>query len=357
MRSYGSKLRTIHHIPSKLATSHTQKQLQVQELSQQSPDHSNLFRVKDLVVALDAQIGTGSFGDVWKGTRSGSPCAVKVLRGVSLFLPLHGNVEGERRKRFERECMFLERLKHPNIVRYLQKYIHPETGTTMLVMELMDENLSTFLERHRKTPGMRLSECIQMKICKNVARALKYLHANRLVHRDLSSNNILLSTQIVSCKHICVKVSDFGISRLIDSERFDKTLSTLAPGTKGYMPPESWISHRKYDEKFDIFSFGVLIVQVITMLPPNPSDRVNSSIKIVPEVKRRKDHLQQIEGHKMQDVVSRCLQDDTTIRPTASKIYRILRQLLVPCSCLYYHATNRFGFHTVTPNSLHWLSS
>ena len=172
----------------------------------------------------------------------------------------------------------------------------------------------------------------------------------------LSSNNILLSTQMVSCQHICAKVSDFGISRLIDSERFDKTLSTLAPGTKGYMPPESWISHRKYDEKFDIFSFGVLTVQTITMLPPNPSDRVDNSIKIVPEVKRRKDHLQQIEGHKMQDVVSRCLCDDTTARPTADKIYRFLQRLLIPCSCRYYHAGNRLRFHSVTPNS-YWLNS
>ena len=189
MRSYGSRVRTISHMPSssiQLATSRTEKQLQVQELNQQPSDHSNLFRVKDLEVGLDAQIGTVSFGDVWKGTRSGSPCAVKVLRGVSLFLPLHGNVEGERRKRFERECMFLERLKHPNIVRYLQRYIHPETGTTMLVMELMDENLSSFLKRHRKTPGSRLEECIQVKICMDVARALSYLHANHLVHRDLS---------------------------------------------------------------------------------------------------------------------------------------------------------------------------
>ena len=187
------------------------------ELNQaSSADHSNLFRVEDLLVSPDAQIGTGSFGDVWKGTRSSFPCAVKVLHGVNLFLPLHGNIKSEKQENFERECKFLERLNHPNIVRYLQTYIHPHYGKTLLAMELMDENLSNFLERHWKKYDKRLRECIQMKIIKNVAQALKYLHAKRIIHRDLSSNNILLSgsTQTVSCQSICTKVSDFGISRL-----------------------------------------------------------------------------------------------------------------------------------------------
>ena len=317
-----------------------------------SLDHSNLFQVEDLLVSPDAQIGTGSFGDVWKGTRSGSPCAVKVLHGVNLFFPLHGNIKSEKRENFERECEFLERLEHPNVVQYFQTYIHPRSGKTLLTMELMDENLSNFLERYRKKFDKRLSECIQMKIIRNVAQALKYLHANHIVHRDLSSNNILLLTRIVSCGFICAKISDFGISRLIDNERFDKTLSTIAPGTKGYMPPESWISQSKYNEKFDVFSFGVLVVQTITMLPPNPSDRaikarssstwnrtecINSSdIQIVPEAKRREDHLKQIEGHSLQDLASSCLRDSTTTRPTAGEICRTLQRLFVSCSCHYY---------------------
>ena len=294
-------------------------------------------KIEDLVIksTQDTQLGSGSFGEVWKGTRSGSPCAVKVLHGVSLFLPLHGSVSNERQKRFESECKFLEQLKHRNIVRYLQRYIHPGSGTTMLAMELMDENLSTFLTRQRKTHGERLGKCIQVKLSKDVAQALDYLHSFPVVHRDLSSNNILLSTQTVNCRSVCAKVSDFGISRLIDNERFDKTLSTLAPGTKGYMPPESWISHSKYNEKFDIFSFGVLMVQIITTLPPSPSDRIDNSNKVVPEVKRREDHLFQMRGHPVQGLVSHCLRDNKDERPAASKICCTLQQLLIPCSCKF----------------------
>lgn len=297
------------------------------------------IKVEDLVIenTHDAQIGTGSFGNVWKGTRSGSPCAVKVLHGVNLFLPLNGSIKSEKQEKFESECKFLEQLQHPNIVHYLQTYIHPESGTTLLAMELMDENLTSFLERQRETPAKRLSECVQMKIFKNVAQALDYLHNNHLVHRDLSSNNILLSssTEAVVCQRIFAKVSDFGISRLIDSERFDKTLSTIAPGTKGYMPPESWKCHSKYSKKFDIFSFGVLIVQTITMLPPNPSDRVDSSNVTVPEVKRREDHLSQIEGHVLKNLAHHCLWDKEDERPSASKICRFLQRVPIACDCLF----------------------
>ena len=286
--------------------------------------------VDDLEIKFtpEAQIGEGSFGDVWKGTRSGLPCAVKMLYGVRL---LHSH---EKQRRFESECKYLEQLEHPNIVRYLQTYVHPESGTPLLVIELMNENLSTFLERQRETSGKRLSECVQVKMCSDVAEALKYLHAKHIIHRDLSSDNILLlgSTQTVNCKSICAKVSDFGIARLVDSERFEKTLNTLKSGA--YTPPESWKCPGKHDQKFDIFQFGVLMVQTITMLPPNPShERIDSSGGIIPEVKRRQNHLKQIEGHPLEDLTHHCLQDKTTVRPTACEICQVLRQLTIECLC------------------------
>ena len=282
----------------------------------------------------DAQIGEGSFGEVWKGTRSGLPCAVKMLHGMKYFFPIHSNIRSEKQEKFVKECEALQNLRHPNVVAYLQTYIHPETGEPLLVMELMDENLSTFLERRRETSSKRLSECVQVKICSDVAEALKYLHADQILHQNLSSNNILLSgsTQTVNCQSICAKVSDFGIPRLIDTKQFEKILNTLKSGA--YVPPESWKCPGKHNQKFDIFQFGVLFVETVTMLPPNPShDRVDSSGSIIPEVKRRQNHLKQIEGHPLQDLAHHCLQDKTTVRPTACEICQVLRQLTIECLC------------------------
>ena len=98
------------------------------------------------------------------------------------------------------------------------------------------------------------------------------------------------------------------------------------------MPPESW-KHGRYDEKFDIFSLGVLMVQIITMLPPNPSDRADSPNVIVPEVKRRENHLKLIEGHTLEDFAVLCLHEDTTARPTAGATCLILQRLTIQCRC------------------------
>ena len=285
----------------------------------------------------DAWITNGSFGDIWKGTRSGSPCAVKTLPRINFFLPPFGNIRSEKRERFEIECELSLRLSHPNVVRFLQKYIHPESGTPLLAMELMDENLTSFLERQRETSGMRLSECVQVKIGSDVAQALDYLHANHIVHRNLTSNNVLLlgSTQTVNCQSICAKVSDFGHSGFIASGS-DQTLSTIAPGAQGYIPPESWKHDCKFDEKSDMFMLGVLMLQTVTMLPPNPSDRAiwrSGSTQIVPEVKRREVHLKQIAGHPLEYFARCCLQEDTTKRPTAHATCRIMQKLLIQCRC------------------------
>ena len=290
--------------------------------------------IQDLEIKFtpDAQIGSGSFGDVWKGILRGFPCAVKVLQGMDFFLPLQGQVKSEKQKKFESKCKLLQKIKHPNVVQFLQKYIHPESGTPLLAMELMDENLTSFLERQRETSGKRLSECVQVKIGSDVAQALDYLHAIDIVHRNLTSNNILLLDSTagrVNCHSINAKISDYETSVFLDNDQFDKTLSI---GTQLYMPPESW-NHGRYNEKLDIFSFGVIIVQTITMLPPNPSDRVNSSNVVVQEVKRREDHLQQIKGHLLQDLAHCCLQDIITTRPSARETCHILQQLTIQCRC------------------------
>ena len=288
-------------------------------------EDSNSFRVQveDLVIenTPDAKIGSGSFGQVWRGMQRGFPCAVKILKGMNMFIPLPGDVNIEEVEKFRRECRILCDLKHPNIVQHFQTYYHP-SGNPLLAMELLDGNLTNFLKRftNPSMPDATLAKCIQVKICTDVASALCYLHSrpDKIVHRDLSSNNVLLSG--TTCLSVCAKVSDFGISRLIDHEEFCKILSTAAPGTKAYMPPESWKFRGEYTEKFDIFSFGVLMLQTITMLPPDPSSRFDDLGRFVPEKKRREDHLSKISGHQFENLVCRCLQDDQYARPDAKEI-------------------------------------
>ena len=108
--------------------------------------------------------------------------------------------------RFEQECHFLSRLNHPNIVQYLGTYRDPETNSLALLMELMDESLTHFLE---SSPG-DIPYHIQVNLSQDIAQALAFLHANGIIHRDLSSNNVLLIARSRA------KVSDFGMSKFVD---------------------------------------------------------------------------------------------------------------------------------------------
>ena len=101
------------------------------------------------------------------------------------------------------ECAFLRDIKHPNIVQYLGMHQDPETGLPVLLMELMDESLTHFLENSAELVPYH----IQLTICLDIVRALSFLHSNSIMHRDLSSNNILLIGKSRA------KLTDFGMAK------------------------------------------------------------------------------------------------------------------------------------------------
>ena len=185
-------------------------------------------------------------------------------------------------------------------------------------MELMDNSLTNFLERSAKP----IPYYIQVRICHDIALALSFLHSSKIIHRDLSSNNVLLSGNVIT------KVTDFGMARLGDiNPHFTKT---QCPGTDVYMPPEAVKEKPEYTEKIDCFSFGVVTLQILTKLFPDPGDRVvtiNDSrypraVKMdVPEIDRRQNHIRQVDpSHPLIVVVLDCLKDDDHERPSAYDI-------------------------------------
>ena len=126
----------------------------------------------------------------------------------------------------------------------------------------MDESLTGFLERSTGT----IPYHTQVNICHDVALTLSYLHSNSIIHRDLSSNNVLLVGEGSKAK-----VTDFGMSKLTDMNPRVSPL-TQCPGTTVYMPPEALTSPPHCSNKLDCFSYGVLTVQIATQKFPNPGD-------------------------------------------------------------------------------------
>ena len=158
------------------------------------------FGYQNFQVIKTNPLGTGSYGAVYRAMCDDLPCAGKILH-LTLF---QFNDPGATTvmKRFEQECNFLSAIRHPNIVQYLGSYRDPDTQLPVLLMELMDESLTKFLKRSRKP----LPYHVQVDLCEDVTLALAYLHSNDIIHRDLSSNNVL----VIGAGNRA-KVTDFGI--------------------------------------------------------------------------------------------------------------------------------------------------
>ena len=266
-------------------------------------------------------LGIGSYGKVCKAKCGQLPCAAKLLHDT-LF---QDNDPGTHNlvTKFLQECQFLSTIKHPNIVQHLGTATDPQSRRPVLLMELMDESLTRFLERLTGP----LPYHSQLNICHDVALALAYLHSNGIVHRDLSSNNVLLIGEGSRAK-----VTDFGMSKLMDMNPCMTPL-TQVPGTPAYMPPEALVASLQYSSKLDCFSHGVLTVQIITRNYPNPGEatkfvevqdpRFPTGRVLVqyPETERRKKDIDLIEpSHPLLPIALHCLKDRDTERPSADEL-------------------------------------
>ena len=263
-------------------------------------------------------LGKGAYGMVCRAMRDDLPCAAKLLHPL-FFQSGDPGVHSTARK-FELECQFLSTLRHPNIVQYLGTYQDYESGSLVLLMELMDESLTRFLEQFKEP----LPYHSQVDICHDIALALAYLHSNGIIHRDLSSNNVLL---IAGSR---AKVTDFGMSKLIDSNPHTTPL-TQCPGTLVYMAPEATLDPPRYTEKLDNFSYGVLMIQILSRVFPKPAARSLSvsdprsptgTVQLpVKEVVRRKQDIEAINpAHPLLLIALGCLRDFDHERPTAAEL-------------------------------------
>ena len=275
-----------------------------------------------------SSLGAGSYGAVYRALCDELPCAAKIVH-PTLF---ETNDPGTRKimERFEQECQFLSGVRHPQIVQYLGVSRDPESGLPVLLMELMDSSLTRFLEQSEEP----LAFHTQVDICHDIALALAYLHSNGIIHRDLSSNNVLLIGPGNRAK-----VTDFGMSKLADTNP-RMTPMTMCPGTLAYMPPEALKEPPVYSKKLDCFSFGVLGVQIIIRQFPDPSVRFrtidiidpripNGTVDVpVPEVERRRSHIDLVDpAHPLLPAVLDCLKDRDRERPSAQELCNHLAAL------------------------------
>ncbi|XP_024928469.2 calcium/calmodulin-regulated receptor-like kinase 2 [Ziziphus jujuba] len=192
-------------------------------------------------------LGQGSFGPVYKANmQTGEVVAVKVLASNSK--------QGE--KEFQTEVSLLGRLHHRNLVNLVGYCV--EKGQHMLIYEFMSNGSLANLLYGEKERILSWDERLQIVL--DISHGIEYLHEGAVppvIHRDLKSANILLD------RSMRAKVADFGLSK---EEVFDGRNSGLK-GTYGYIDPE-YISSNKFTMKSDIYSFGIIMFELITAIHP-----------------------------------------------------------------------------------------
>lgn len=194
------------------------------------------------------KLGEGGMGVVYKAED------IKLKRVVAVkFLPQHLTANETERARLMQEAQAAAALNHPNIcaIHTVGEHQNPEGAIQHFIdMEFVDG--VTLRKKFEQTP-MPVSEAITYSI--QIADALQEAHSKGIVHRDIKADNVMVNTKNQ------IKVMDFGLAKLKGSLKLTKASSTV--GTLGYMAPEQ-IQGGEVDARSDIFSFGVLIFEMLT---------------------------------------------------------------------------------------------
>ncbi|XP_038711034.1 uncharacterized protein LOC120005476 [Tripterygium wilfordii] len=211
-----------------------------------------LFLLQKLAVAtnnfhIDNKLGQGGFGPVYKG---------KLLDGQEIAVKRLSRDSGQGLKEFMNEVVVISKLQHRNLVRLLGCCVEGEEK--MLIYEYMPKNsLDTVLFSSSKQESLDWRK--RFNIIDGIGRGLMYLHRDsrlKIIHRDLKASNILLDEELNP------KISDFGMARIFKKNE-DQVNTQRIVGTYGYISPE-YAMGGHISEKSDVFSFGVLLLEIIS---------------------------------------------------------------------------------------------
>ena len=252
-------------------------------------------------------LGLGSYSIVYEALCNGQPCVAKARN------PCVTKVNNEQ---ILQEIEILKCLNHPNVVQFLGIYYHG--NTPLLVMEKMWLNLSKWLK-------INPSSSLKNKLCIliDVVDGLKYLHSQNMIHCDLIANNILLTTNLQA------KIGDFGMAKVTGQKIIQ------VPSDFSHIPPEACTPDSVCTEKFDIFSFGCVMIHTITQEFPTVNKK--SCVKDT-EVKRRSKYLNKIKSTSptyIYSIILHCLQDSPSCRPSTNKLHSLLKACVVLKSHYY----------------------
>lgn len=263
-------------------------------------DGTDVWEIDFRLLKFETKVASGSYGDLYRGTYCTQEVAIKVLK------PERVNVDMQRE--FAQEVYIMRKVRHRNVVQFIGACTRPPS--LCIVTEFMSGG-SVYDFLHKQKGVFKLPALLRVAI--DISKGMSYLHQNNIIHRDLKAANLLMDENEV------VKVGDFGVARV----KAQTGVMTAETGTYRWMAPEV-IEHKPYDHKADIFSFGIVLWELLTgKLPYEYLTPLQAAVGVVQ--KGLRPTIPKHTHPKLTELLEKCWQQDPAERPDFSEILPTLQ--------------------------------
>lgn len=250
-----------------------------------------------------SKIAAGSFGDLYRGSYCGQDVAIKILRDA--------NEDSTQLEEFLQEVSIMRKVRHKNIVQFIGACTRKPN--LCIVFEYMAGG-TVFDYIHRQKDKLKIPTLLKMAT--DVARGMDYLHKRNIIHRDLKACNLLMDENEV------VKIADFGVARVAVST---EGIMTAETGTYRWMAPEV-IEHKPYGLKADVFSFGIVLWELLTgKIPYAGMTPLQAAVGVVQ--KGLRPPIPQGTPSGLAEIMEACWEANPDARPSFSQLYQMLAEV------------------------------
>ncbi|TVU39323.1 hypothetical protein EJB05_12736 [Eragrostis curvula] len=273
-------------------------------------DTTDVWEVDPRLLKFEQKLASGSFGDLYHGTYCSQDVAIKVLKPE--------RVSVDMLREFAQEVYIMKKVRHKNVVQFIGACTRPPI--LCIVTEFMHGG-SIFDFLYNRRGNFQLPDVL--RIASDVSKGMNYLHQINIIHRDLKTANLLMDDQVV-------KVADFGVARVKDQSG----VMTAETGTYRWMAPEV-IEHLPYDHRADVFSFGIVLWELLTgKLPYEDMTPLQAAVAVVQKDLRP---IIPADTHPMLvNLLQKCWQKDPALRPTFAEILDILNTIKEVCDSTFW---------------------